>query len=465
MCVMDKIAVRFYIVLLCCCINGFATAQSCYIHVASDHRRFETTDGKTFPWLGDTGWLLFNKSTREEATHYLNVRKQQGFNVIQVMILHDMPNNINKYGDSAVHQLDVSKPFVTLGSDPSNPQQYDFWDHVEFIIQEAGKRGIQMALVPLWGSNMKLTKPSMNQLSIYADFLTSRFKKYPNIIWMIGGDVAPGEYQQHWETLATAIKKNDPKHLMTYHPRGRFTSGDWFHQAEWLDFNMFQSGHKRYDQDTSSKDLHHFGEDNWRYVALDLSRNPQKPSIDGEPSYEHIPHGLHDSLEKRWTDLDLRRYAYWSVLAGAPGFTYGENAVMQFHRPGDWDHNFGVTTAWDKALYSPGAEQMKFVKTIISYFGNEAWNPLNKEQITQGERYQYIAAASSSKAIIFYVFEKRGFAFDAALIKSRSAKMFWMNPVSGKQFPAKCTLSNGMMQSGKVPVELSSHDALLIIQQ
>ena len=54
---------------------------------------------------------------------------------------------------------------------------------------------------------------------------------------------------------------------------------------------MFQSGHKRYDQDTSGLA---YGENNWRYVNDDYSRIPVKPTLDGEPSYEGIPLGLHD---------------------------------------------------------------------------------------------------------------------------------------------------------------------------
>ena len=143
---------------------------------------------------------------------------------------------------------------------------------------------------------------------------------------------------------------------MTYHPRGRYSSSEWFHAAPWLDFNMFQSGHKSYAQDTSAKDKYHYGEDNWMHVVKDNALAPHKPTLDGEPSYENIPHGLHDSLDSRWSAHDIRRYAYWSVLAGASGFTYGENAVMQFHHMGDKDANFGVNQPWEAALYCAGAK-------------------------------------------------------------------------------------------------------------
>ena len=70
-------------------------------------------------------------------------------------------------------------------------------------------------------------------------------------------------------------------------------------------------------------------EDNWRFVERSMAMEPMKPVIDGEPVYEEIPHGLHDENELLWKDYDVRRYAYWSVFAGAFGHTYGHNSIMQ----------------------------------------------------------------------------------------------------------------------------------------
>ena len=59
--------------------------------VSGNGRFIMQEDGKPFFWLGDTGWLLFNRLNKKEAEYYLEVRRQQGFNVIQVMGIHDLP--------------------------------------------------------------------------------------------------------------------------------------------------------------------------------------------------------------------------------------------------------------------------------------------------------------------------------------------------------------------------------------
>ena len=163
------------------------------------------------------------------------------------------------------------------------------------------------------------------------------YKDRPNIIWIMGGDIQGDIRPEVWETLATTIKQIDKNHLMTYHPRGRYTSAHWWSKASWIDFHTFQSGHRRYGQRMGNKDYpipDNTEEDNWMYVDSTWAYKPQKPVLDDEPIYEGIPQGLHDADEPLWQACDVRRYAYWSVFAGSCGHTYGNNAIMQFYREG-----------------------------------------------------------------------------------------------------------------------------------
>ncbi|WP_303032735.1 apiosidase-like domain-containing protein, partial [Dubosiella newyorkensis] len=46
-----------------------------------------TKDGKPFFYLGDTCWSAFTNISDGEWAYYLNKRKAQGFNVLQINIL------------------------------------------------------------------------------------------------------------------------------------------------------------------------------------------------------------------------------------------------------------------------------------------------------------------------------------------------------------------------------------------
>ena len=176
-------------------------------------------------------------------------------------------------------------------------------------------------MVPVWGSAVKDHHVNAVQAKTYATFLAERYKNRPNIIWMNGGDIAGSDSLKVWNTIGATLHRLDPGHIITYHPRGRTQSSIWFHNEDWLSFNVFQSGHRNYQQDTSKNDFK-YGEDNWKYVNVDYKKLPIKPTLDAEPSYEGIPQGLHDTLQPRWTAADVRRYAYWSVFAGGCGYVW-----------------------------------------------------------------------------------------------------------------------------------------------
>lgn len=400
------------------------------LKIAADKRHFKTADGQPFFWLGDTGWLLFLKCNKEETIQYLDTRQQQGFNVIQVMVLHSM-GMMTANGDSALINRNAAQPKVKPGADN------DYWDHVDFVVKEAAKRGIYMAMVPVWGSNVKEGKMNRTQAAAYAKFLALRYRDQNNIIWLNGGDLRGTDSLQVWKTIGTTLRKYDPRHLITFHPRGRYTSSEWFHKESWLDFNMFQSGHRNYAQDTSSTDKFHFGEDNWRYVKLDYALKPVKPTMDGEPSYENIPHGLHDSLQPRWTAADLRRYAYWSVFAGGAGFTYGENSVMQFHTSGDGDANYGVNKNWKQAIHTPGAIQMQYLRQLMEVETNGDWAPAQEILAENtGERYKYNVAAKGKKFALVYTYTSENFKVDLRKLGFKVKQWHWYNPSTGQQTPA-----------------------------
>lgn len=421
--------IKFFILSLFLAL--YSNAQMQPLKISPSNRYFITADGKPFFWLGDTGWLLFLKCTREEAVEYLDTRKAQGFNVIQVMLLHDLREDKNIYGDSLFIDQHVSTPKITEGSNFLSGEEYDYWDHVEYIVDEAAKRNIYMALVPVWGSVVKSKLVNEEQAVAYALFLSERFKNKPNIVWLNGGDLKGNIEMNVWNALGKTLHEKDPDHLISFHPRGRHTSSLWFHKQDWLAFNMFQSGHKDYEQDTTASDIFHFGEDNWRYINNDYTLDPVKPTMDAEPSYENIPHGLHDSMQPRWTTADLRRYAYWSVFAGGAGFTYGENAVMQFHSPTDNAGSYGVDHFWKEGLKTTGATQMQYLKKLLLSKNYLDRVPDQTLIADQGIRYNYLAATRGSDYAFVYTFTGRKMTIRLEKCKGSKIKCSWYNPRNG----------------------------------
>jgi hypothetical protein len=453
----------FLLCLLLLVTSVFAQSQKQGLKISSNHRFFTDQNGNPFFWLGDTGWLLFSKLNREEAEKYLEDRRKKGYTVIQVMVLHSVAA-VNVYGDSALINKNVAHPLSTPGSSFSNPDQYDYWDHIDYIVDLAAKKGLYMAMVAVWGSNVKAGWVSRNDAVTYAKWLADRYKNKWNIIWVNGGDTKGSDSTTTWRNIGRTFQANDPYHLVCFHPFGRTSSSEYFPNEDWLDFNMFQSGHKSYDLDTSKAE-HSFGPDNYRFVNIDYNLKPTKPTLDGEPSYELIPHGLHDTTQPYWQANDVRRYGYWSVFAGAAGHTYGHNSVMQMHKPTDKGSAYGSKKYWYDALNDSGAQQMVYLKKLMlskPYFERVPDQSLILGG--QGEKYNYIAATRGNNYAFIYDYTGKPFEVAMGKIAGAKVKASWYSPRDGSKKAIGSFVNKGSRKFDPPGGQKDGNDWVLILE-
>jgi len=421
----------------------------------SDNGRFlQLEDGSPFFWLGDTGWLLFTRLNREEAETYFDDRVAKGFNVIQVSAVH-MIDAENIYGDSALINKSLGAPLVKDG-------HYGYWEHVDYLVDLAEEKGLYMALVAVWGNNVRGGYVSYSEAETYANFLVKRYGHKKNVIWMNGGDTFGNDSTATWNIIGKTLKEKSENQLVTYHPRGRHSSSDWFHNESWLDFNQVQSGHRRYDQDDTERG---YGQDNWRYIEDDYKINPVKPTIDAEPSYEGIPQGLHDVNEVFWDHNDVRRYAYWSVFAGAFGYTYGHSAIMQFHLHDGREPAYGAKEYWDVALNSTGSQQMKHLKNLMlskSYFDRV---PAQEIIVENGKKYDYKVATKGSDYAFVYSYKGGIIKVDLSKLGFNKVGAEWYNPRVGTYYDIDTFEANGIKVFEAPGIEEDGNDWVLILNK
>jgi hypothetical protein len=286
-------------------------------------------------------------------------------------------------------------------------------------------------MVTTWRDLHKQDKNlNTEKAEIFAAHLANYFKDKPNIIWINGGSARGQRNAEFWEAVGATIKKTDPDHLITFHPFGRMQTSEWFHNSSWLDINMFTSGHRNYEQDNTTKS---YGEDNWRYVLEDLSKTPLKPTIDGEPSYENLPQGIHDHSLPYWKASDVRRYAYWSVFAGACGHVYGENTVRQVHLQGVNKPESGAKLDFFEALDAPGAYQMQNLKNLIlsrPYF--ERVNDQSAVAGDEGEKYDRILVTRGNDYLMAYTYTGREFTLQMGKIAGEKVNAWWYDTRTGE---------------------------------
>jgi hypothetical protein len=227
--------------------TGYATAaerELPRLHVSENRRFLVTAPGKPFFWLGDTAWELFHRLSREETERYLANRAAMGFNVIQAVALAELDGLTvpNPQGHLPLVVEPFLRPAVVEG--PEN----DYWDDMEWTLRLAGRKGLYVGLLPMWG---KYCPSDTGNCERYGRFIGERFKDHTNIIWILGGDrPAPSKREQDaWRAMAKGIaigvsgREDYDRVLMTYHTFGPDVSSKYFHEDAWLDFNGIQSSH------------------------------------------------------------------------------------------------------------------------------------------------------------------------------------------------------------------------------
>lgn len=393
-----------------------------YLHV-SENGRYLMEGKKPFFWLGDTAWLMLQKLDEEDIRMYLRNRKEKGYNVIQTVLVHILPGP-NAQGNFPPGIKDVTKE--------------PYWSFVDRILKLAEEMELYIGLLPAWGSLVKSSILNMDNIDDYASFLGKRFQERKNLIWILGGDVRGDIKPEVFRREARILKSFNPERLIAFHPFGRTSSSLWFQEEDWLDINMFQSGHRRYDQeqlgewDDNNAAESFFGEDNWRYVLRDHSFRQPRPTLDGEPSYEGVPQGLHNPRNPYWEEWDVRRYAYWSVFAGAAGHTYGSNAVMQFYNNTRLPGAYGVREVWKDAVHHPGSSQLKYLKELMESVDFRNGRP-DDSLLSSGQRERHHRIAVFAGEDYVFCYDYSGDEFELNLTRYREIPMdaWWMNPQDG----------------------------------
>lgn len=320
------------------------------LRLSQNNRYLIFENGTPFFYLGDTAWELFHRLSKKDTEKYLENRREKGFTVIQAVILAELEglNTPNAEGE---------RPLIN--NDPTRPNER-YFAHVDWVIRKAEEKGMFIGLLPTWGDKVDkqwgVGPVIFNETNAFAygQWLGERYRNFPNIIWINGGDRAGGGQNfAVWDALGRGIKSKDPNHLMTFHPIGEASSSQWFRHADWLDFNMVQTGHSQ-----RSYSIYK------RLLTPDYETIPEKPVLDGEPRYEDHPVAWRPETFGWFDDADVRQAMYWSLFSGSFGHTYGNHAIWQMLAPGR-EPVGQARNSWEKNLDMPGAWNLIHARKLI----------------------------------------------------------------------------------------------------
>ena len=416
------------------------------LRISDDNRYFVHDDGTPFIWLADTAWTVPARLKWDDVIYYMQTRKQQGFTVLQMVVLDPEFNQEmrNPSGIRALQENDLLKPNEA------------YFEYVDWVLDQAEAFGFYVLLLPVWGElvvgwdwsggvHPKIV--TEDNACAYGKWLGNREKHRNNILWCLGGDRMPAcrgeDYRKVWRNLAEGLalgltgkalrynadREEWKKLLFTYHACHEAETGlcstfsYWTEEEAWISFIMLQSGHGAYKK-------------NYDLIREERERDRTYPVWDGEPAYEMMPMTwpVEDENSFHGTYI-VRKRAYWALLAGAFGHTYGHAAV--------WctatlkEQNPICRMTWDEAVHSEGSGQMKILRDFMESFTLHEFTPCQERLLCQSGRedeldlHEQAAVNALRHQMLVYFAADTSERIDLREIFNGKVYGAWFNPADG----------------------------------
>lgn len=313
------------------------------LKASANNRYLVDQNNLPFLMIGDSPQSLVASLSPEDAARYMANRKKYGINTLWVSILC-LPQICRNDAST----IDGIVPFLQAG-DLSTPNPA-YFRRVDEMINLAVTCDMAILLDPIetsgWLETLRANGPA--KAFEYGEFLGSRYKTIPNIIWLHGNDF------QSWRTasddalvqaVARGIRSTAPNHLHTvelnYLTSGSLDDPSW---VPLVDLDAAYTYRPTYAQ-----------------VLTEYNRPNFKPVFMLEANYEFEALSNTDGGSTQ----NLRRQAYWTMLSGAAGQVYGSYFTWRLE-PG-----------WEVNLDTPGIVQLSYLKDL---FLSRKWYDLIPDQ-------------------------------------------------------------------------------------
>jgi Protein of unknown function (DUF4038)/Putative collagen-binding domain of a collagenase len=463
------------------------------ISVSPDGHFLMKPDGTPFFWLSDFAEELVTRTTREEADLYLRDRARKGYTLILTGVLayfdKDKANLSNR-----VRNLYGAAPFANADFSHPNPEYFSYLD---WLVERAEHYGLRVALVPTWGLfslvDGRLTKDNART---YGKWLGLRYRDR-GIVWVLGGDIIPlwskrgdlgggyvgpndapvVDYRPIFDSLAAGITEGEgDRPLITYHiaccswletapPRTSL----YFYNRSWLSVNYVQE--TSFANPGAIRKLTGFGyiwSEGYEYepIRAEYESNPTRPVIAADPNADgstidsafddHPENDNVNDVRGRFGPGHSRYYAYESVFSGAAGCGYFNNAISQFYDPGRNLPLMAPNSTWRRALDSPGALQVAYVKALMlsrPYFTRIPDQTIIVGEV--GEGHAHRVATRDRQGAYLMVYLPQGQPVTVALnrLSGTTATAWWFDPRSGRSTRVQRTFDTKDSQTFTPPTD------------
>ena len=432
--------------------------------IAADRSHLIHADGTPYFFLGDTVWNGPMREPKDENwQRYVETRERQGFSAAMFVttcwkgLPDGGPHGPSHYG----------LPERVTGVNPT------FYQHMDRRLGALIDAGLVPAPVLLWANggprdadgaaniNPGAGLPEEDAIQL-ARYQVARWHAHPVVFILNGDGRYTGEHAARWHRIGRAVfEDNDDRLPVALHCSGIQWLGQDFKDEPWVDILGYQPGHRGTESawkwhaglkgpvDAAGRSTQ--GEDNspargWRAA-------PGKIAMNLEPCYED--HNLMDAARRahaagtpietlrrsfqRFTDEDVRRAVYWSLLiTPTAGVTYGGHGVWGWDPGGEPPiaHPLtGDTRPWAEALTLPGAEQLRYLRAAfesVEWWSLRPDQSLLRDQSEDVMRYAVAARNDEGTLAVAYFPSGSSARLDVTALRGPASER-WVDPRTGNE--------------------------------
>ncbi len=391
------------------------------IRVARDHTHFEHTDGTPFFWLADTAGPGAAVATLKDWQRYASVRSSQLFNVS----VWDVG-----FGDDFRRESGITGFPERIAV---NPQ---FFQRLDQKVETLSREGILSAIVPRSTTKDPLLKSLPDdQAALLLRYMVARWGEQP-VAWILDSRSDPTQTQLgRWREIYAAVFTNSVHAPVVL--RGS-SSAKSLRDQSWTD-------------------------------ALGLDAAAQPPSTIQGPSitppgqgasleatcpivlFAPCENGPKDLSQQRFKADDVRHSVYQSLfLRSAAGVTYSARGVADWDTSVDPNATAGPGVGmplWERALFMPGAKQMRALADLMSSIEFWRLRPRPEALANRSANRDRVVAASISAKDLTLVYLPQSGSVDVSLRAMPSSPLIsWLEPRQGSVHSAVAVVSGSVCQ-------------------
>jgi len=371
------------------------------VRVARDRRHFEHADRTPFFWIADTVWNGARLAGYLDWQRYASIRFSQAFNVALWSLTP---------GDDMEYESAFNGFPDRIGINPG------FFQRLDAKLETLSREGILSAILALSDSSPGETSQTLpaDQASLFYRYVLARWGSEP-VAWLIKAEDNSATGQTDCWKSVEAIFKNSHAPVILIGVDG-VGGAERSGKLSWVD-------------------------------ALGVIVEPS-PAIHQNPqsSGTHCPivvfappeNGLKPGSHARFSADDVRRALYENLLScDFAGVAYAGQGVADWNCSTEASSGTeaGRLPVWQKALFMPGAKQMRPLANLMSWI--EYWRLLPRADIldrssTSGSTQEYPVAASTANndLTLIYLPQPNPVGVSLTAIPSSPA-ITWMDPRHG----------------------------------